>query len=152
MCPRLVNSSLALHTDEQHRIVHAHLVNILKSSLMKNQSSIINHPRSDLIRDNLGVPFCLNPFVVVWVVLSFWPVWFYSFLIRADVCPSVTLSSFFMLGLECLWLQDHLFPVLRWHRMWHNCDSWQGLLMLTKGGSNKWSFPKFMGTVCTGSL
>lgn len=104
MCPRLVNSPLALHTDEQHRIVHAHLVNILKSSLMKNQSSIINHSRSDLIRDNLGVPFCLNPFVVVWVVLSFWPLWFYSFLIRADVCPSVTLSSFLILGLECPWL------------------------------------------------
>lgn len=63
----------ALHTDEQDRIVHAHLVNILKSSLMKNQSSIINHPRSDLITDNLGVPFCLNP-SVVWVALSFWPV------------------------------------------------------------------------------
>lgn len=60
MCPRLVNSPLALHTDEQHRIVHAHLVNILKSSLMKNQSSMINHPLSDLISDNLGVPFCLN--------------------------------------------------------------------------------------------
>lgn len=65
MWPQLVNSPLALHTDEQHRILHAHLVNILKSSLMKNQSSIINRSLSDLIRDNLGVPFCLNPCVVL---------------------------------------------------------------------------------------
>lgn len=65
MCPWLVNSSLALHTNEQHRIVHTYLVNILKSSLMKNQSSIINHPLANFIRGNLGVPFDLNPFVVV---------------------------------------------------------------------------------------
>ena len=86
MCPWLVNSSLALHTNEQHSIVCAHLVNILKSILMKTQSSVVNHPLADLIRGNLGVPFDLNPFVVVWVVLSFWPAWFYSFLVMADVC------------------------------------------------------------------
>lgn len=57
MCPQLVNNSLALHTNEQHRTTHTHLVNILRSILMKNQGSIINCSLANLIRGNLVNPF-----------------------------------------------------------------------------------------------
>lgn len=44
------SSSVAPHTKERHRNAHVHLVNILKSSLMKNPSSIINCPLANVMR------------------------------------------------------------------------------------------------------